>query len=336
ASNPVTSSDVSYFQEPRETIYYGFKGHYNIKEDIKIYGEFAGTRFDINLRDPSNQNGKGYLFNIGAQVKMDKLQFYGEYDYTAPNYDPLSYHQTWLRAYSDGYHNGWDWKYGQRWGNAIRFGKFRANRQGFEGGLSCKFEKGDIYGDFSYLKQIEPTRSTLDENNFNIDPLTGLNRVNNYGNQDSIFRYSSDSKGSEIYVRLGGRYDAGEKVHIWGMYDYQNFQRDYASGTTGRVSEQNTDYSYHFVNTGVTYDITDKFSVQGNLEYYKAKGIKDNGGNIEESQLIPGFGTQYKFNDTSSWIVDYKFYSFNDDTRILDNSWNYTANKLVTRLEVKF
>ncbi len=335
ANHPAPST-LSYYQDPRETKYFGFKGHYNIKENIKIYGEFAGTRFNMNMNNGETPTGKGYLGNIGAQVKLDNLQFYGEYDYTAPNYDPFSYHQTWLRAYTDGYHAGWDWKYGQRWGNAVRFGKFRANRQGFEGGLSYKFEKGDVYGDFSYLKQIEPTRNTLDENNFNIDPLTGLNRANTYGNQDSIFRYASDSKGSEIYLRVGGRYDACEKIHIWGMYDYENFQRDYAAATVGRVSDNKTDYSYHFVNTGVTYDLTDNFSVQGNLEYYKAKGIKDNGGNIEESQLIPGVSTQYRFSDTTSWILDYKFYSVKDDTRPADNNWDYTANRLVTRLEVKF
>ena len=335
ASNPGATS-LSYFQEPRETIYYGFKGHYNINEKIKVYGEFGGTRFDINLRDPSNQNGKGYLFNIGGQATIDKLQFYGEFDYTSPNYDPFSYHQTWLRAYADGYHVGWDWKYGQRWGNAVRFGKFRSNRLGFDGGLTYNFDNGSVYGDFSYLKQIEPTRNTLNENTFNIDPVTGLTRVNGYGNQDSIFRYASDSKGSEIFIRVGGRYKFGDKTHIWAMYDYENFQRDYPIATVGRVSNDKTDFSYHFINTGVTYDITDKFSLQGNLEYYKAKGVKDNGGNIDESQIIPGVSTQYAFSNTVSWIVDYKFYSVTDDTRPIDNNWDYHANKLMTRLEVKF
>jgi len=335
ASNPLAPTQAN-FQEPREALYYGFKGHYNLKENIKIYGEFGGTRYNSNMRDPSTQTGKGYLFNIGGEAKIDNFLFYGEFDYTSPNYDPFAYHQTWERSYTDGHHAGWDWKYGARWGNSVRFGKFRPNRLGFDGGLTYKLDKGDLYADVTYLKQTKATLNTGDENTFNIDPATGLARINLYGNQDPVFRYASDSKGSEFFIEVGGRYAIAEKIHVWGMYDYMKFQRDYAAGTTGRTSNNVTDFSYHFAYGGVTYDVTDKFSLQGNIQYYKLKGVADSGSNVDESQVIPGFGAQYKFNDSTSWIIDYKFYSFADNTKAADNNWDYHSNKILTRLEVKF
>lgn len=334
ASNPVAAPS----QEPRDTKYYGFKGHYNLNEKIKIYGEFGGTIFDFNLRDSANDTGTGYLFNVGAQATLDKIDFYGEFDYTGPSYDPFSYHQTWERSYTDGNHKDWNWKFGG-WGNSVRFGKFRPNRLGFDGGITYKLGSGAIYGDFTYLQQVEPTRNTLDDKTFNMnpDPAIGTLRPNIYGNQDSVFRYASDDKGSELFLEVGGKYSFGENLHVWGMYDYNSFQRDYAAGTTGRVTDNSTDFAYHFINTGVTYDVTKNFSVQGNLEYFKWSGVMDNGADVDQSQLIPGCGVQYRFNDSTWWMLDYKFYSFNDDILLVDDSNNdYNANRLMTRLMVKF
>lgn len=119
ASNPGAPS-LTYFQEPRGATYYGFKGDYNINETVKIYGELNGTNFDINLRDPDNVTGRGYLFDIGCQVNMENTRIYCEFDYTQPDYDPFSYHKTWKRLYVDGHHNGWTWKFGSDWANPTR------------------------------------------------------------------------------------------------------------------------------------------------------------------------------------------------------------------------
>ena len=377
----------------QDQLMYGIKAHYNF-EKLKIYGEWAQTAYSASLQDKLNRE-RGNLFQIGikASILDEDLDFYGEYVRTEANFDPFGYHKTWERAYWDDHHEGWDDMTGLGW--AVRPGKFRPNRHGMDLGLDYHFSSGKIYADFTYLKQVDPSyrasgNTSEDYFNFIATPYTvnnsqiygfygtiagrpditanvlGINPYNLSGNQDYFFRYNSPNQGSEFFIEVGGKYDLGEKFHIFGGWDYMKFERDYAApthvidngvdtgyvaglnGNNGRTDTNgylpgdanfdinnwaNTDLSSHFTHIGVTCDLTEKFSLQGNLSYVKTSGVDDSGFEQDNSTIIPGVAMRYSFNKSTSIVFDYKYYSYSDD-RVSAN--DYSANKFITRLNVKF
>jgi len=359
----------------QDQLMYGFKAHYDFDGNwLRIYGEFNHTDYKASLQDNFARQG-GNLFQIGAKAKVldDKMDFYGEYVRTDANYDPFGYHQTWEREYEDGLHEGWDDMTG--FGYAVRPGKFRPNRHGLDIGVTYKLAAGEIYGKFTYLQQVIPTASTAGDDDFNFyeqefytnpyGPITGrpaltwseavTNGYNFYGNQDYFFMYNSPNKGSEYMLKIGGKYDFGGNLHVFGGWDYLKFKRDYTvptvvgdvydngrTDTNGYLPGQigysaanwaNTDFSANFVHLGVTYDVTEKFGVQGNFAYVKNSGVDDSGFNQDNSTVIPGVALKYQFNDTTSIVMDYKYYHFTD-SRVMAN--DYDSNKIITRLNVKF
>jgi hypothetical protein len=372
----------------QDQLMYGFKGSYTFDDDwMTIYGEWDRTEYRASLQDDLTSQG-GNLFQIGAKGDLldGDLGVYGEYVRTEANYDPFGYHQTWERAYWDGHHEGWDDLTG--FGFAVRPGKFRPNRHGLDAGVTYDLAAGEVYADFTWLTQIDPTqRLDGSEDGFNFfsnpalvagfdvggfGPLVGRpgftmgnyvtqSRYNLFGNQDYMFLFDSPDNGDEFFVEVGGRYDFGGNLHIFGGWDYMKFTRDYAAPTTlngvyvpglnnnnGRTDMNgflpgevgfdinnwaNTDFSTHFTHLGVTYDVTENFSVQGNFAYVKSTGVIDYGTDEDNSTIIPGLALRYQFNDTTSIVFDYKYYSFSDDRQPIND---YNANKIQTRLNVKF
>lgn len=347
---------------PQDQYMYGVKASYKFPDEwLTIYGEFAGTAYNANLVDLASRES-GFLMQVGAKAKIldNKLIFYGEYDRTEANYDPFGYHQTWEREYWDGLHEGHWADYDiTGFGFAVRPGKFRPNRHGADIGVTYKLPAGEVYGGFRYLQQVVPTATTLDSNDFNFSDgnlgLTGVitgrpgislaqnlllaNPYNFYGNQDYYFSYNDPSKGKEFFVKVGGKYDFGGNLHVYGAYDYMKFKRDYILNvnngrltTTGHTYAQwlanqgnpnfgnfaVTDFSAHFTHLGVTYDVNDKFSVQGNFAYVKNSGVDDSGFNQDNDTIIPGAALKYEFNDTTSVVVDYKYYRFSDTIQTAD------------------
>ena len=67
-----------------------------------------------------------------------------------------------------------------------------------------------------------------------------------------------------------------------GYFNYHKFSRDY------ETKEYKVDLSYYIANAGITYDITEKFSAQGYVEYIKASGTNEAGKDVKWSQVIPG------------------------------------------------
>ena len=349
ASNPSLGTNKNLKNPPKDTIYYGLKGSYSWPEDkIKIYGEFNQTVFDSNLLDGKN-GYRGSFLNGGVKVKLSSLSFYGEFVRIEPNYDPFGYHEHWEKVYNDNgsHHEEWGWKEGTFACNGRRFSRTRPNRISIDLGLNWKFgekDSGIIYTDFTYFQQVKPTAITDNEDSFQkYDFLTGnpvadTMGTNIYGNLDHFFTVNDPAKGKEYTVEVGGKYGF-EKFHTWGYFDYHNFSRDY------ETKDYRVDISYYFFNGGITYDITDKFSVQGYGEYVKCSGINETGKDVKWSQLIPGLGLRYVFNDNSDFQIDYKFYDYTSDSPydvydvVPDTSGNYNnyhANKLMTRLRVKF
>jgi len=203
---------------------------------------------------------------------------------------------------------------------------------------------GTLYLDFSYLTQVEPTVITEGRNSFQkYDFLTGISLpdttgINIYGNQDYFFTENDPAEGAEYSISVGGKYRSGN-FYNWGYFEYHNFSRNY------EFRDYDLDISYCFGNAGVTYDITREFSIQGYVEYVKCSGINGRGEEVRWSQLIPGFGLDYSFSDSSELFMDYKFYSYNShfpadvyaivpDTATNHN--NYNANKLFTGLRIEF
>jgi len=312
----------------QEQIMYGFKGHYDWAGDfLTIYGEFAGTKYNPDMNTgtyASQKTFNGYLGQIGAKGSLldKKLDVYGEYVRTSVNYDPISVHKTWINLYGDGFHDGWDDMTG--FWNAARPGKFRPNRHGADIGVTYKLASGEVFGGFTYLQQIKGYYDATDESYFYDRAETVNSRF-----LDMSFAPSNDgSTGKEFHVKAGGRYDFGGDLHVFGDYNYFKAKRDYIAG--------NYDNQYHFVHLGVTYDITDKFSVQGNFSYVKQKFNDARYGlSVENNTVIPGVGVRYAFNENTTLAVDYKFFKFTDDlTSTGQNDWK--ANRLMTRLNIKF
>jgi len=363
---------------PQDQLIFGFKGNYKFPDEwLVIYGEFAATGYKGDLvNDIVNKRYYGYLMQVGAKGKLldNKLMIYGEYDRTEANFDPFGYHKTWEREF-DSLHDGYADLDITGFGFAVRPGKFRPNRHGLDLGVTYKLPAGEVYGGFRYLQQIVPTAATLDFNDFNFsdnnlaltgvitgrpnltvvqNAALGVNAFNIFGNQDYFFNYNDPSKGHEYFIKVGGKYDFGGNIHIFGGYDFLKFNRDYTlTSDIGRFSttgytftqwSQNqgnpiygtfavTDLNAHFTHLGVTYDVTDKFSVQGNFAYVKNSGVDDTGFSQDNSTVIPGVALKYEFNDTTSVMVDYKYYRFTDTAQPAND---YSANKIVTRLNVKF
>lgn len=369
----------------QDQLMYGFKADYTFSGDwLTIYGEWDRTEYRASLQDNFSREG-GNLFQIGGKGNLldGDMEIYGEYVRTEANYDPFGYHQTWERAYWDGNHEGWDDMCG--FGFAVRPGKFRPNRHGVDLGLTYNLAAGEVYVDFTYLTQINPTqRFDGSEDGFNFSnsfdlladngygaiigrPGVMLNQIGNYafnfrGNQDYFFLFDSPDQGDEFFIEVGGKYDFGGNLHLFGGWDYMKFQRDYAapianangiytpgygnnngrSDINGYLPNEtgfdinnwaNTDFSTHFTHLGVTYDVTEKFSVQGNFAYVSQSGVTDYGTREDNSTVIPGVALRYQFNDVTSIVFDYKYFSFSDDRQPLND---YNSNKLQTRLNIKF
>jgi len=374
----------------QDQLMFGLKAHYTMEGDwLTIYGEWGRSEYRAVLEENVPRAG-GNLFQIGAKAKLmdGDMDVYGEYVRTDPNYDPFGFHQTWERAYNDGWHDGWDDMTGYGW--AVRPGKFRPNRHGLDAGLAYNFAAGKVFADFTYLKQVAPTyHSTTigvaDDDTFNFWGQGGTvflgmggiagrpfdtynsnalynNPYNFNGNQDYFFSFNDPAEGSEFMVEIGGKYDFGGNLHVFGGWDYMKFKRDYTLPTSGiydatfagydRVTVNGydyndyinlgsavtgnfavTDFAAHFTHLGVTYDVTEKFSVQGNFAYVKNSGVDDSGFSQDNSTVIPGVALRYQFNDDTSLVFDYKYFSFSDD-RVTANDYN--ANKIVTRFNVKF
>jgi len=369
----------------QDQLMFGLKAHYTMEGDwLTIYGEWGRSEYRAVLQENVPRAG-GNLFQIGAKAQLmdGDMDVYGEYVRTDPNYDPFGFHQTWERAYHDGWHDGWDDMTGYGW--ALRPGKFRPNRHGLDAGLTYNFAAGKVFADFTYLKQVAPTYhgATVDDDTFNfwgqeagvytgMGGITGRpwmtyndnfnlavnpNPYNFRGNQDYFFNYNDPTEGDEFFVEIGGKYDFGGNLHVFGGWDYMKFKRDYALPDANTVNydrltvngytftEYNalgaavtgnfavTDFSAHFTHLGVTYDVTEKFSVQGNFAYVKNSGVDDSGFSQDNSTVIPGVALRYQFNDDTSLVFDYKYFSFSDD-RVTANDYN--ANKIVTRFNVKF
>lgn len=383
-NNPVFGFLTSAAQDQ---LMYGFKADYTFEGDwLTIYGEWDRTEYRASLQDNFAREG-GNLFQIGGKGNLMEgdMEIYGEYVRTESNYDPFGYHQTWERAYWDGNHEGWDDMTG--FGFAVRPGKFRPNRHGLDMGLTYNLAAGEIFVDFSWLTQIDPTqRIDGSEDGFNFGTMPSLiagidiggygmisgrpgillngipsSPYNFRGNQDYFFLFDSPDNGDEFFIEVGGKYDFGGNLHLFGGWDYMKFKRDYAVPTTfqgayvlgyndnngrsdingylpGEVGYDpnnwaNTDFSSHFTHLGVTYDVTEKFSVQGNFAYVNQSGVTDFGTQEDNNTIIPGVAVKYQFNDVTSIVFDYKYFSFSDDRQPLND---YNANKLQTRLNIKF
>ncbi len=347
ASNPSLGTDKNLTSPPKDSIYYGIKASYTwAGEKIRLYGEFNRTIFDYNLLDNHNGYGGNFL-NTGVKFTFRPFSFYSEYFRIEPNYDPPGYHQHWGRLYqgSGGHHDGWGWTYGSFSSNGRRFSTTRPNRTGINLGINWKFGKDSsntLYTNFTYLEQVKPTLITGGEDSFQkYDFLTGytvpdLTGINIYGNLDHMFTVSDPAKGKEYAFEGGGKYKIKRTLHTWGYVEYHNFTRDY------EWSDYKMDVNYYFANGGITWYPTGKLSLQGYVNYIKVSGLNETGNEVKWDQIIPGFGIRYSFSENMEFLLDYKFYSYSSDypgdiyDKVPDINNNYNANKLMTRLTVKF
>lgn len=347
ASNPLLGIDENLDAPPKDSLYYGLKGHYKFKGDkITLYSEFNQTCFDYNLLD--NKDGfTGSYLNGGVALKLIPFRFYGEFIRVDPNYDPLAYHRHWEILYTDNgeHHKGWGWKYGLFACNGRRFSPTQPNRTGIDAGLNWQFGKyydGTLYFDFTYLEQVSPTMIREDEYSFQrFDFLTGMplydsTGVNIYGNQDYFFTENDPAKGRELKLETGGKYRIGS-FYTWGNFEYHNFNRNY------KMRDYDLDITYCFGNLGLTYDLTDKLAIQGYVEYVKCSGLNETGENVKWSQVIPGFGVKYDFSENMQFLIDYKLYNYNSEYPFdiydsVPHSLNndYRAGQLITRFTVSF
>lgn len=347
ASNPSLGTDKNLTSPPKDSIYYGIKASYSWpKEKIKLYGEFNRTVFDYNLLDKKD-GYSGTFLNTGVHFKFVPFSFYSEYFRIDPNYDPLGYHQHWGRLYQGigGHHDGWGWTYGSFSSNGRRFSTTRPNRTGINLGINWKFGNdysNTIYANFTYFEQVKPALITDSEDSFQkYDFLTGntvpgITGINIYGNLDHIFTVSDPAKGKEYAFEAGGKYKIGRRLHTWGYGEYHNFTRDY------EWVNYKMDVNYYFASTGITWYTTGELSLQGYVNYVKVSGLNETGNDVKWDQIIPGFGMRYSFSEDMEFLLDYKFYSYSSDytydlyNKLPDINNDYTANKLVTKLSVKF
>lgn len=344
ASNPdVDSAGVI----PKGSSNYGVKCTCSFLDNkIGVVGEFYQTSFDYNLLDKSNENYKGDLIKFEIQYRPERFRYIGKFIMVEPNYDPFGYHRTWEKVYLDNHHEiyGWKkWEYGSL-SDASRNGKYRPNRVGTTQGIDWTFgenEKGHFYIDFDYFRQVKPTMITDDEYSFRkYDFMTGFPAedgigANIFGNQDLQFYVNDPAKGREYIISLGSRYDFGNNLYLWGMFEKYLFKRDYVNihlDSSGNI--YNEDYSLSYFYGGATYGLTDKFYIQGSFQYAQKSGTGEKGTEINWRQLIPGIGLKYDFSKSANIILDYKFFDFND--KLSGGTEDYTAGKFMTSFMVEF
>lgn len=329
---------------PKLSHYYGFKGHYSFKEDkIRIYGEFNRTRFDYNLLDRENKNHTGNLFELRIKADFSPFIINGRFISVDANYDPFGYHKQIDLDFLDDHSVDFcrNWKLGSLT-NGLRWEAYLPNRIGFKVGLDWYFgekKEGQIFTDFLYQKQLHPTMITDDENSFQkYDFMTGLSvagtiGANIFGNQDTEFTVNDPAKGRQFFFKIGGKYSSG-KFHTWARYSMFNFKRDFLERVNPQGESYNQDLTYSFIYTGVTYDLTDKFSLQGNFAFSKIGGIHELGLEQDRTEFIPGAGMSYSFNKTTDFVLDYKFYHTTDSTT--EGTNDYDFQRVVGRFVVRF
>ena len=342
---------------PKGNKTFGFKGYYNLLDNkLKIYGEFNQSRFTYNFLDKTRDSYAGNFFEIGAAGEIcEGLTLDGKFIWVDANYNPVGYYNTMEIDYLDKHHLGWDpWKYGSNLYLPM-FSSYMPNRKGLNISADWNFgeeKQGLIYGDFTWQNQVEPTMITNDENSFaRYDFLTGTLMTdvagnnfigaNIYGNQDIIFTGNDPARGNQWFMKLGGKYKFGDNLHIWGSFNQYNFARDW------ELRNLNTELTFSYLYTGVTYDVTDTFSVQGNFGYAKKSGNlalntaaigidKDiNISALDNHTFIPGVGVMWQFAENNMLTVDYKYYDYSDET--LNGSRNdYSANRVMMRYILSF
>jgi len=180
---------------------------------------------------------------------------------------------------------------------------------------------------------------TTNENSFQkYDFLTGLPvpgtiGANIFGNQDTEFTVDDPAKGSQFFFKLGFKYSF-EKFHLWSKFSRYDFNRDF----TVRVNPLNQNYSqdltYSIFYGGVTYDLTEKFSIQGNFAFDKFSGVHEYGIDIDRTEFIPGAGFRYAFNKGTDFVLDYKYFNVNDNTTDGINDYNF--HRVVARFVLRF
>jgi len=351
ASNPGIATSIV---APKGTVSFGFKGHYKLLDDkLKVYGEFNQSRFDYNFTSKNHNTSAGNFFEVGAVYEFPSLKLDGKFIWVDANYNPIGYYNQLQVDYLDTHHHGWyPWKEGSNYFQPF-FSNYMPNRKGVN--LSADWtlgsnKEGLIYGDFTWQNQVNPTMITNDQNSFQKnDFLTGsivpgVIGANIYGNQDVIFTVNDPSRGSQTFVKVGGKYTLDNKWHMWASFNRYHFARDLQS----RVF--NGELNLNFVYTGVTYDLTDTFSVQGNFAYVKQSGnlqidanvigIDRNVSFIDNNALVPGAGIMWQTGQNQALTVDYKYYKFTDNvlsgTEALSGRNDYNANRVMMRYMINF
>ena len=341
ASNPDVSVAKVY---PKGAVYYGINGYYKLLDKkITISSEFNQTSFNYNLVLNSNTY-KGSYFNIKVTGEFDNISFYGKFLRIDANYDPFGYHSQWEKEYADFHHlgRGWStWKMGSVF-NGTRYSDDLHNRIGCDFGMDYFWgekKQWQIYGNIAYIRQLNPTLITNDENSFQkIDFLNGIpisNTIgaNIYGNQDRVFTVNDPSKGYQTNIDVGGKYSF-EKINAWIMYEQLSYNRDFEVLTNSNKERYSQSAKLKYFYTGITYDLTDKFSVQGNFTYASRTGIEEKGNQVDWQEYTPGVGLRYELSSNSDIILGYKHMMYRDDAAQGKNDCN--TDVVTTRLLVKF
>jgi len=343
ASNPDVASAGSV---PKGLSYYGVNCYYKLFDDkLKISSNFNCTSFDYNLLDKTRESVRGYLFDLQADMDFDRIKASAKFFYVEPNYDPFSYHKVWEKQYLDWHHlgSGWTtWKYGV-FANGTRFGEEASNRIGVDCGLDWFFgeeKEGQVYGNVVFMWQVEPTAITADDKSFQkYDFLTGLPVADTvgagiYGNQDLHFVVDDPARGRLFNLDIGAKYKWSD-FYVWAMYERYEYVRDFDMVHINSQGEvYNMDYTVSYFYTGLTYDVTDKFSLQGSFGYTRVEGMLEQGNRIENTELLPGVGMMYAFSQNCNFIVDYKLASYSDE--IARGATDYKASVVASKLQIKF
>ncbi|MEQ8168381.1 MAG: hypothetical protein ABRQ38_05755, partial [Candidatus Eremiobacterota bacterium] len=281
------------------------------------------------------------------------LKLDGKFIWVDANYNPIGYYNQIQIDYFDSHHQGWyPWKEGSNYFLPF-FSNYMPNRKGVN--VSADWTLGDnkqglVYGDFTWQNQVNPTMITNDQNSFQRNdfltglPVSGTIGANIYGNQDLIFTVNDPARGNQMFFKVGGKYTFGDnKWHMWASYNRYHFARDL------QTKVFNSEINLNFVYTGVTYDLTDDFSIQGNFAYVKQAGNLKIDANIigfdqdistiDNNAIIPGAGIMWHTGHNQALTVDYKFYNFTDnllsDTAVQGRN-DYHANKVMMRYMINF
>jgi hypothetical protein len=329
------------------------KYKFNLPVDLKFIGEYGNSTYKPNMASSYEKNGNSMRLGLASALMGGNLGLALDYVSTDPYYDPMDLHYPT-------YGTGIDTMYVPFWTLPTGFNVYPGyyqlhdsylypnNRQGIRFKVDYKFSGGNgkIGAKYTSLEQVNDCTFPI-TGGYNpgfIEPVFGAL----YQNADGT--YPETPKGKVTNWGLNVEYNFFKSLKCKLGYEEYNFQRDSGSNNVFVISQNYFKLYYNAFRLGLSYPLTQKFSLLGGYDIANAKmsnyslaNTWDYRNYTDSTQGIPYLGFNFNISNNTAWNAMIKVYQANDNLgdnsaagTLGTNPFNWNGTQLTTQFTVKF